>query len=149
MPVDAGYVCSSLAEIRLDLGDAELAETQARKALDLLGDRADHLQEVGTAELALGRSLAAQGRLDDAERWIVRAEETSERASSASHRSFAWLARGDVEAMRGNDEVAAGLYRRAARALQESELQTSRARKRPPDASRRETGRAYDSSECR
>ena len=122
LPVDAGYVCSSLAEIRLDLGDAELAETQARKALDLLGDRADHLQEVGTAELALGRSLAAQGRLDDAERWIVRAEETSERASSESHRSFAWLARGDVEAMRGNDEVAAGLYRRAARVLQESEL---------------------------
>ena len=149
LPVDAGYVCSSLAEIRLDLGDAELAETQARKALDLLGDRADHLQEVGTAELALGRSLAAQGRLDDAERWIVRAEETSERASSASHRSFAWLARGDVEAMRGNDEVAAGLYRRAARVLQESELETPRARKLPPDASRRETGRAYDWSECR
>ena len=122
LPVDAGYVCSSLAEIRLDLGDAELAETQARKALDLLGDRTDHLQEVGTAELALGRSLAAQGRLDDAERWIVRAEETSERASSASHRSSAWLARGDVESMRGNDEVAAGLYRRAARVLQESEL---------------------------
>jgi tetratricopeptide (TPR) repeat protein len=122
LPVDAGYVCSSLAEIRLDLGDAELAETQARKALDLLGGRTDHLQEVGTAELALGRSLAAQGRLDDAERWIVRAEETSERASSASHRSSAWLARGDVESMRGNDEVAAGLYRRAARTLQESEL---------------------------
>jgi tetratricopeptide (TPR) repeat protein len=122
LPVDAGYVCSSLAEIRLDLGDAELAETQARKALDLLRDRTDHLQEVGTAELALGRSLAAQGRLDDAERWIVRAEETSERASSTSHRSSAWLARGDVESMRGNDEVAAGLYRRAARVLQESEL---------------------------
>jgi tetratricopeptide (TPR) repeat protein len=121
LPVDAGYVCSSLAEIRLDLGDAELAETQARKALDLLEGRTDHLQEVGTAELALGRSLAAQGRLDDAERWIDRAEETSERASSASHRSSAWLARGDVESMRGNDQVAAGLYRRAARALQESE----------------------------
>jgi tetratricopeptide (TPR) repeat protein len=122
LPIEAGYVCASLAEIRLDLGDAALAETQARKALDLLGGRTDHLQEVGTAELALGRSLAAQGRLDDAERWIVRAEETSERASSTSHRSSAWLARGDVESMRGNDEVAAGLYRRAARALQESEL---------------------------
>jgi tetratricopeptide (TPR) repeat protein len=122
LPVDAGYVCSSLAEIRLDLGDAELAETQARKALELLGNRADHLQEVGTAELALGRSLAAQGRLDDAEQWILRAEETSERASSESHRSSAWLAHGDVESLRGNDEVAAGLYRRAARALQESEL---------------------------
>ena len=122
LPVDAGYVCSSLAEIRLDLGDAELAETQARKALDLLDGRTDHLQEIGTAELALGRSLAAQGRLDEAERWLTRAEETSVRASSASHRSSAWLARGDLESRRGNDEVAAGLYRRAARALQESEL---------------------------
>ena len=122
LPVDAGYVCSSLAEIRLDLGDAELAEVQARKALDLLDDRADHLQEIGTAELALGRSLAAQGRLDEAERWLTHAEETSVRASSASHTSSAWLARGDLESRRGNDEVAAGLYRRAARALQESEL---------------------------
>src|SRR6185503_12463289 len=120
LPVDAGYVCSSLAEIRLDLGDAELAEMQARKALDLLDGRPDHLQEIGTAELALGRSLAAQGRLDEAERWLTHAEETSVRASSASHTSSAWLARGDLESRRGNDEVAAGLYRRAARALQES-----------------------------
>ncbi len=122
LPVDAGYVCSSLAEIRLDLGEAELAEVQARKALELLGERADHLQEVGTAEVALGRSLAEQGRLEEAEQWIVRAEETSERASSASHRSSAWLARGDLESRRGNDAVAAGLYRRAARALQEAEV---------------------------
>ena len=122
LPVDAGYVCSSLAEIRLDLGEAELAETQAQKALELLGGRPDHLQEVGTAELTLGRALAEQGRLDDAETWIARAETTSERASSASHRSSAWLARGDIETRRGNDAVAAGLYRRAARALQESEV---------------------------
>jgi tetratricopeptide (TPR) repeat protein len=122
LAVDAGYVCSSLAEIRLDLGDAALAETQARKALDLLDERADHLQELGTAELALGRSLAAQGRLDEAEGWIARAEATSEQASSMSHRSSAWLARGDVESRRGNDVTAAGLYRRAARALQESEV---------------------------
>ena len=61
LPVDAGYVCSSLAEIRLESGDAELSETQARKALDLLGGRVDHLQEIGTAQLTLGRALAAQG----------------------------------------------------------------------------------------
>ena len=121
LPVDAGYVCSSLAEIRLGLGEAELAETQAQKALELLGGRPDHLQELGTAELTLGRALAEQGRLDEAEAWIVRAEATSERASSASHRSSAWLARGDLESRRGNDELAAGLYRRAARALQEAE----------------------------
>jgi tetratricopeptide (TPR) repeat protein len=121
LAVDAGYVCSSLAEIRLDLGDDELADAQARRALDLLDGRPDHLQEIGTAELALGRSLAAQGRLDEAERWLARAEATSERARSDSHRSSAWLARGDLESRRGNDEVAAGLYRRAARALQDSE----------------------------
>jgi tetratricopeptide (TPR) repeat protein len=121
LAVDAGYVCSSLAEIRLDRGDAELAEAQAWKALDLLSGRPDHLQEIGTAELTLGRSLAAQGRLDEAERWIARAEATSERASSVSHRSSAWLALGDVATLRGEDATAAGLYRQAARALQESE----------------------------
>ena len=122
LPVDAGYVCSSLAEIRLDLDEPELAEAQARKALDLLDGRTDHLQEVGTAELVLGRSLATQGRLEEAEGWLARAEATSERASSASHRSSAWLARGDLESLRGDDAAAAGLYRRAARALQESEV---------------------------
>jgi tetratricopeptide (TPR) repeat protein len=121
LAVDAGYVCSSLAEIRLGRDELELAETQARKALDLLGDREDHLQEVGTAKLALGRALAGQGKLDEAERWIAGADTTFEQASSVSHRSSAWLAQGDVESQRGNDGVAAGLYRRAARALREAD----------------------------
>ena len=38
-----------------------MTETQARKALDLLGGRADHLQEVGTAQLALGPGARRQG----------------------------------------------------------------------------------------
>jgi tetratricopeptide (TPR) repeat protein len=121
-PVDAGYVCSSLAEIRLEDGAATLSEVQAAKALDLLGGRVDHLQEVGTAQLTLGRALAAQGRLDEADTWIARADETFARARSASHRSSAWIAQGDVQARRGNDRDAAGHYRRAARALQEAEL---------------------------
>jgi transcriptional regulator with XRE-family HTH domain len=120
--VDAGYVCSSLAEIRLECGDVEMSEAQARKALDLLGDRVDHAQEVGTAQLTLGRALAAQGRLDDAETWIATADATFRQASSASHRSYAWIAQGDVQSQRGNDGVAAGLYRRAARALQEADV---------------------------
>ncbi|HSF62016.1 MAG TPA: helix-turn-helix transcriptional regulator [Gaiellaceae bacterium] len=121
LAVDAGYVCSSLAEIRLGSDELELAERQARKALDLLGDREDHLQEVGTAQLALGRALAAQGRLDEAERWITSADVTFQQASSVSHRSSAWLAQGDIESQRGNDGVAAGFYRRAARVLQETD----------------------------
>ena len=119
LAVDAGYVCSSLAEIRLENGDAELSEIQARKALDLLAGRVDHLQEIGTAQLTLGRALSAQGRLDDAESCIAAADETFAQAHSVSHRSSAWLAQGDVESRRGNDRVAAGLYRRAAQSLQE------------------------------
>ena len=119
LAVDAGYVCSSLAEIRLESGELELAEAQAQKALGLLGGRVDHLQEVGTAQLTLGRALAAHGRLDEAETWIAAADESFQQASSTSHRSQAWIAQGDVESQRGNDGVAAGLYRRAARVLQE------------------------------
>lgn len=119
--VDAGYVCSSLAEIRLDRGEVQMSEAQARKALDLLAGRVDHLQEVGTAQLILGRSLAAQGRLDEADTWIAAADETFDRASSAGHRSYAWIAQGDVHSRRGNDRLAAGLYRRAARTLQEAD----------------------------
>ena len=121
LAVDAGYVCSSLAEIRLESGDAGLSEAQARKALELLDGRVDHLQEIGTAQLTLGRACAAQGRLDDAEWWIAAADKTFEQARSASHRSSAWLAQGDVESRRGNDREAAGLYRRAARSLQEAD----------------------------
>ena len=119
LPVDAGYVCSSLAEVWLESGEVEKSETHARRALDLLGDRVDHLQEVGTAQLTLGRSLAAQGRIEDAERWIAAADETFERARSTGHRSSAWIALGDVESRRGDDRAAAGLYRRAALALQD------------------------------
>ena len=62
LAVDAGYVCSSLAEIRLDRGDLDAAEENARKALDLLDGRVDHLQEIGMAQLILGRALRARRR---------------------------------------------------------------------------------------
>ena len=102
LPVDAGYVCASLAEIRLACDEPKPAEAQARKALELLGDRVDHLQEVGTAQLALGRALAAQGRLDDAEAVDRgRGRDASSRRSSAGHRSYAWVAQGDLESQRG------------------------------------------------
>jgi len=122
LAVDAGYVCSSLAEIRLERGELAAAEAQARKALDLLRGRVDHLQEIGTAQLTLGRALAAQGSLDEGEASIADAEATFERAQSIGHRSSAWVARGDVESSRGNDALAAGLYRRAAQALREPDL---------------------------
>jgi len=119
LAVDAGYVCSSLAAIRLDRGELTAAEENARKALDLLNGRVDHLQEIGMAQLILGRARARDGELDDAEEWIAAADDTFQQAKSMGHRSFAWLAKGDVETLRGSDAAAAGYYRRAARALQE------------------------------
>jgi tetratricopeptide (TPR) repeat protein len=119
LPVDAGYVCSSLAGIRLDRGEIEAAEESAQKALGLLDGRIDHLQEIGMAQLILGRSRAARGELESAEGWIASAHATFQEARSAGHLSYAWMAQGDVESLRGSDAAAADLYRRAAVALQE------------------------------
>lgn len=117
--VDAGYVCSSHAGIQLDRGEYEAARTNALKALELLAGRVDHLQEIGMAQLTVGRAYAGAGQVDEAERWIATADETFREAKSMGHRSYAWLAQGDVETLRGGDAAAAGLYRRAALALRE------------------------------
>jgi tetratricopeptide (TPR) repeat protein len=119
--VEAGYACSSLAEILLEDGEFEEAEELAHRALSLLGDRRDHVQEIGTAQLALARALTGQDRLDDAATWADRADETFGGARLTSHRSSAWLAQGDIQRERGNDEAAADLFRRSAVALLESE----------------------------
>ncbi|MBD0290660.1 MAG: tetratricopeptide repeat protein [Thermoleophilia bacterium] len=117
--VDAGYAVSSLAQVHLRTGELELAEQQARHALELLDEREDLFDEIGNAELVLGRSLLEQGRLDDAGAVFARAEAHFDQLSSASHRAAAWIARGDLEARRGKDREAADLYRRAAEALQD------------------------------
>jgi tetratricopeptide (TPR) repeat protein len=122
LDVDAGYVLSSQADIHLGLKQFERAETQARKALQLLGDRVDHLQEIGTAQLALGRALAAQDRIDEAQEMIAAAERTFEQARSISHRADTWIAQGDLETRRGNDHTAAAHFKRAVEALQEAEV---------------------------
>ena len=122
LPVEAGYALSSQADIYLTLDDFEHAETQARKALELLGDRVDHLQEIGTAQLALGRALSGQGKADEAEQAIAAAERTFERARSTSHRADASIARGDLESSRGNDRAAATHFRQAVESLQGQEI---------------------------
>jgi tetratricopeptide (TPR) repeat protein len=116
---DAGYVVSSLAQVHLRTGDSKLAEEQARHALELLGDRVDVLDEIGNAQLVLGRALLEQERLDEAEEMFTAAEGSFEQLSSASHRAAAWVAQGDLAVRRGEDRHAAHLYRRAAEALQD------------------------------
>jgi tetratricopeptide (TPR) repeat protein len=116
---DAGYVVSSLAQVHLRTGEAKLAEEQARHALELLGDRVDVLDEIGNAQLVLGRSLLDQDRLDEADELFKAAEASFEQLSSVSHRAAAWVAQGDLAVRRGDDRHAAHLYRRAAEALQD------------------------------
>ena len=116
---DAARAVSSLAQVHLRTGQIERAEEQARQALKLLGDRVDVVDEVGNAQLVLGRSLLEQGRLEEAEQAFDEAERNLSQFSSTSHRAAAWIAKGDLAARRGLDQEAARLYRRAAEALQD------------------------------
>jgi tetratricopeptide (TPR) repeat protein len=95
------------------------AEEQARHALELLEGRVDYVDEVGSAQLVLGRALLEQGRLDEAEDAFVAAEACFGDLGSGSHRAAAWVARGDLATRRGDHERAAELYRTAAEALQD------------------------------
>src|ERR1700751_3663216 len=70
---DAGRAVSSLAQVHLRPGNNEQAEEQARHALELLEGRVDYVDEVGSAQLVLGRSLLEQGRLDEAHEGFVSA----------------------------------------------------------------------------
>jgi tetratricopeptide (TPR) repeat protein len=116
---DAAQAVSSLAQVHLGAGDWTLAEQQARHALELLAGRPDFLDEIGNAQIVLGRALLEQGRLDEAEHVLAEAELSLSQLSSASHRAVAWTAQGDLASRRGDDSAAAALYRRAAEALQD------------------------------
>ena len=116
---DAAQAVSSLAQIHLRTGNIEQAEGQARHALQLLEGHEDYLDEAGNAQLVLGRALLEQGRLDEAETAFGSAEASFDQLGSASHRASAWVARGDLAARRGDDRLAAHLFRSAAEALQD------------------------------
>jgi tetratricopeptide (TPR) repeat protein len=115
----AAHAVNSLAQVHLRTGNIERAEEQARHAIELLGDRVDFLDEMGNAHLVLGRSLLEQDRLDEAEVAFKQAERAFDQLSSASHRASAWVAQGDLATKRGDDTLAARLYRNAAEALQD------------------------------
>jgi transcriptional regulator with XRE-family HTH domain/Tfp pilus assembly protein PilF len=116
---DAAQAVSSLAQVHLGARDWTLAEEQSRHALELLEGRPDFLDEIGNAQIVLGRALLEQDRLDEAEHAFAEAELNLSQLSSASHRAVAWTAQGDLASRRGDDRAAAALYRRAAEALQD------------------------------
>ena len=105
--------------MHLGAGEWELAEEQARHAVELLEGRPDFLDETGNALIVLGRALMEQDRFDDAHQAFAEAELNLSQLSSASHRAVAWTAQGDLASRRGDDRAAAALYRRAAEALQD------------------------------
>jgi tetratricopeptide (TPR) repeat protein/DNA-binding XRE family transcriptional regulator len=116
---DAARAISSLAQVHLRTGNIDQAEEQARHALELLDGRTDYIDEIGNAQLVLGRSLLEQDRLDEAEATFRSAEASFDTLGSASHRAAVWVARGDLAAKRGDDRLAAHLFRTAAEALQD------------------------------
>ena len=117
--VDAAQAVSSLAQVHLRSGDVEQAEEQARHALTLLDGRVDFLDEIGNAQLVLGRALLEQGRLDDAEEAFDAAEASFGQLSSGSHQAAAWTAQAELAVRRGDRQAALDLYRRAAETLQD------------------------------
>src|SRR5690242_14979576 len=104
---DAARAVSSLAQVHLRLGDHAVAEEQARHALGILDGREDFTDEIGNAQLVLGRALLEQGRLDEAEQAFRGAEQSFEQLGSPSHRAATWVARGDLASERGDHESAA------------------------------------------
>jgi tetratricopeptide (TPR) repeat protein len=116
---DAGQAVNGLATVHLRLGEWETAEGHAREALRLLEGREDFLDEIGQAQIVLGRSLLERDRYEEAETCFRQADATFEQLSSISHRAGAWVALGDLAARRGEEAEAARLYRNAAEALQD------------------------------
>lgn len=88
-------------------------ETEQRKARDLLRRALDRDPTLGAAHLRLGRLLAREGRLDDAEKELVAAES----APDADTRGLADLFRGGLREARGDLAGAEALYRDAIRIL--------------------------------
>jgi tetratricopeptide (TPR) repeat protein len=116
---DAAQAVSSLAQVHLRTGHAELAEEQAQQALSLLEDRVDFLDEQGNAQLVLGRALLERGKLEESEEALAAADAAFEQLSSRSHRAAVWTAQADLSVRRGDKDTALRLYQRVAEALQD------------------------------
>jgi tetratricopeptide (TPR) repeat protein len=116
---DAGQALGNLGMVHLHLEDFGAADEYARRALDLFEEREDYLQEIGQANVVLGRALLERGRLDEAGECFRAADSSFEQLGSISYRAGAWVALGDLASRRGDDREAARLYRNAAEALQD------------------------------
>jgi tetratricopeptide (TPR) repeat protein len=115
----SGGAISSIASLYLEAGDPVKAEEQAKYALELIGDEAVDLEQVGEARLVLGKALLAQNQLDEAERVLQDVKSLFEGARATSNLSRTYLALGDLAHARGTTDEAAHLYRHAAELMQD------------------------------
>ena len=118
-PAEAGQALSSLAQVELRSGEPEQALADSDRALELLGDRADFIDERGYTLLIRGQALMELCRHIDAEASLVRAEALFARIGSVGHQASAWLALGDLALRRGDHLGSIPYYRRAAAATQD------------------------------
>jgi tetratricopeptide (TPR) repeat protein len=116
---DAAQAISSVAQIHLRSGQPDVAESKARNALEILGDREDFLDEIGNAELVLARALLAQTRYEEAEAALSGADRHFQQLGSVSQRAAVCMARGEIMLAQGACLEAAETYRSAAEALQD------------------------------
>jgi tetratricopeptide (TPR) repeat protein len=116
---DAAQAISSLAQVHLRSGRPNLAEKQARHALQLLDGRVDFVDEIGNTQLVLGRALLQQDRLEEAESELARADGSFEQLGSVSHRAAVWAAQADLAVRRGDRDSAVRLYQHAVEGLQD------------------------------
>jgi tetratricopeptide (TPR) repeat protein len=117
--IDAAFAASSLASARMHCGDFEGAIESGNRAIELLSLREEYREEVGNAQIVIGRASLALGRIDQAEECFKAAVDCYAAVETVSHLAGAWVALGDVADRRGEASRAAELYRQAAEALQD------------------------------
>jgi tetratricopeptide (TPR) repeat protein len=117
--IDAAFAASSLASARMHCGDFEGAIESGNRAIELLSSREEYREEIGNAQIVIGRASLALDRIDQAEECFKAAVDCYVAVETVSHLAGAWVALGDVADRRGEASRAAELYRQAAEALQD------------------------------
>ena len=118
---DAAQAVSSLAQIHL--APATSSRPRSRRVTRCASSRPPATRTTSTRSAARSSCSAARcsSRTGSTRRRTSfhAAEACFDQLGSASHRAAAWVARGDLAARRGDDRLAAHLFRTAAEALQD------------------------------
>ena len=114
-----GQALASVAQIKQRSGQPEQALADVERAMGMLGDRADFLDEIGFGHLVRGEALMDLLRFDEAEAAFTEAEALFGRCASVGHLAKVWVALGELSLRRGDPLGAVPHYRRAALATQD------------------------------